>query len=84
MRAKPGEFIGAGLSQQVLKKQGTLRLTARDIFYTQKFRCRRQYGDIDFEIQQMNETQLVSIGYSYHFSKGKKDCAGKKNSRQRK
>ena len=33
MRAKPVGFMGAGLSQQVLKNQGTLRLTVRDIFH---------------------------------------------------
>lgn len=72
MKAKPVGFLGAGLSQQVLKNAGTLRLTIRDIFYTQKFRGRSQYGNVDFTFQEINETRIVSIGFSYRFTKGKK------------
>ena len=72
VRTKPVSFIGAGLSQQVLKNQGTLRLTARDIFHTQIFRGVSKYGNVDFELEQRNESQLVTIGFSYRFSKGKK------------
>jgi iron complex outermembrane receptor protein len=72
MRARRIGFVSAGFSQQVLKNQGTLRLTARDIFHTQKFRGRSQYGNVDFEINQVQETQVVTIGFSYRFSKGKK------------
>jgi outer membrane receptor protein involved in Fe transport len=72
LRAKPVGFIGAGLSKQVLKNQGTLRLTARDIFYTQKFRGKAQYGNVDFDIEQFGESRVVSVGFSYRFNKGKK------------
>jgi hypothetical protein len=72
MRVKAVGFVGAGLSQQVMKNAGTLRVTARDIFFTQRFRGRSQYGNVDFQIEQVNETQVVSIGFSYRFSKGKK------------
>jgi hypothetical protein len=72
MRAKPIWFVGAGLSQQVLKNQGTIRLTLRDIFYTQKFRGRSQYGNVDFDFQEINESRVVSLAFSYRFSKGKK------------
>jgi hypothetical protein len=65
-------FIGAGLSQKILKNQGTLRLTARDIFHTQRLKGSSQYGNVDFTIQQVSETQVVSLGFSYSFSKGKK------------
>jgi hypothetical protein len=72
MRVRPVGFIGAGLSQQVLKNQGTIRLTARDIFWTQKLKGITQYGNVDFEMNQISETQVVTIGFSYSFSKGKK------------
>ncbi len=36
IRVKPVGMIGAGISQQILKNKSTIRLTARDIFYTQK------------------------------------------------
>ncbi|HTE27263.1 TonB-dependent receptor [Flavitalea sp.] len=72
MRAKSVGFIGAGISQQIFKGKGTIRLTARDIFYTQKFRGVARYGNVDVELKQVAETQVVSIGFSYNFSKGKK------------
>jgi outer membrane receptor for ferrienterochelin and colicin len=72
MRAKPVGFMGAGLSQQVMKNRGTLRLTVRDIFYSQKFKGKSQYGNVDFDFQEINESRVVSIGFAYRFSKGKK------------
>lgn len=72
MRAKPIAFMGAGISQQVLKGQGTLRFSVRDIFHSQKFRGRSQYGNVDFEINQTNESRVASIAFSYRFAKGKK------------
>jgi hypothetical protein len=72
MRVKPLGMVGAGLSQQILKNQGTIRLTARDIFHSQVFRGLSQYGNVDFQLNQVNESQVVTIGFTYSFSKGKK------------
>ena len=72
MRAKSVGFMGVGLSQQVLKGKGTLRLTVRDIFYTQRFRGESRYGNVDFNFQQVNESRVASVGFTYRFSKGKK------------
>jgi hypothetical protein len=72
MRVRPVGFVGAGLSQQILKGQGMLRLTARDIFWTQRLRGVTQYGNVDFEMRQVAETRVVTISFSYSFSKGKK------------
>ncbi len=72
MRAKPIGFLGLGLSQQILKNQGTLRFSVRDVFRTQVFKGRSQYANVDFNIRQVNETQVASIAFSYRFAKGKK------------
>ncbi|HYO23133.1 MAG TPA: TonB-dependent receptor [Flavisolibacter sp.] len=72
MRTNPVGFIGAGISQQILKNQGAIRLTARDIFWTQRLRGVTQYGNVDVVMNQISETQVVTIGFSYSFSKGKK------------
>ncbi len=80
MRVKPVGFIGAGLSKQVMKNKGTLRLTARDIFHTQKFRGIVKYGNVDFNLQEVNDSQVVSIGFTYRFSKGKKIAPTKRTS----
>ncbi|HEX2534261.1 MAG TPA: outer membrane beta-barrel protein, partial [Chitinophagaceae bacterium] len=72
MRARPIGFVGVGLSKQILKNQGTLRLSVRDIFYTQKFRGVSRYANVDFNFEEINESRVASIGFSYRFSKGKK------------
>ena len=72
MKAKSVWFLGAGLSQQVMKNKGTVRLSVRDIFYSQKFRGESKYGNVDFNLQQATESRVVSVGFTYRFSKGKK------------
>jgi hypothetical protein len=72
MRTNAVGFIGAGISKQILKNAGTLRLTARDIFWTQRLRGVTQYGNVDVVMRQFSETQVVTIGFTYSFSKGKK------------
>lgn len=72
MRVKPLGFVGAGLSQQVMKGQGMLRLTVRDIFYTIRFNSESRYGNVDFNFQQVSDSRVVSLGFTYRFSKGKK------------
>ena len=44
----------------------------RDIFYSQKFRGESKYGNVDFNFQQATESRVVSVGFTYRFSKGKK------------
>lgn len=78
MRVRPVGFIGAGLSQQVLKNKGVIRLTARDILRTQKLKGITQYGNVDVEMRQVSETQIVTVGFSYSFSKGKKTAPVKR------
>jgi hypothetical protein len=72
MKAKATGFVGAGLSQQVLKGKGTLRFTIRDIFYTQKFSSVSRYGNVDFNFQQVGDSRVAALGFTYRFSKGKK------------
>ena len=72
MRTKAIWIIGAGLSQQVMKGKGMVRLTVRDIFYTQQFRGESRYGNVDFNLHQQAETRVVSLGFTYRFNKGKK------------
>ncbi|RYZ53307.1 MAG: TonB-dependent receptor, partial [Chitinophagaceae bacterium] len=72
MRVKPIGGVGAGLSQQVMKGQGTLRLTVRDIFHSVRSNTESRYGNVDFNFQQYADTRVVSLGFTYRFSKGKK------------
>lgn len=71
-RAKAVGFLSAGLSRQLMEGRGVLRLTVRDILYSQRFRGQSRYGNVDFNFQQTTESRVVSLGFNYRFSKGKK------------
>jgi outer membrane receptor for ferrienterochelin and colicin len=71
-KAKAIAFMGAGLSQEVMKGKGLLRFTVRDIFYSQRFKGESKYGNVDFNFQQTTESRVVALGFTYRFSKGKK------------
>jgi hypothetical protein len=71
-KAKAIAMMGAGLSKQVMKNKGTVRLTVRDIFFSQRFRADARYGNVDFQVQDMNDSRVVALGFTYRFSKGKK------------
>lgn len=72
MRIEPIFIMGAGISQKILKNKGTIRFTARDMFHTQKMKGSSRYSNVDFEIRQVAETQVFTLGFTYNFSKGKK------------
>ena len=72
MRTNPVGQVSAGVSKQILKSKGTIRLSVRDIFWTQRLRGVTHYGNVDVEMRQVSETRVATIGFTYSFSKGKK------------
>lgn len=70
--------LNAGFSQTILKEKGTLRLNVRDIFFTQQFNGSSKYGDVDAAFQERNDSRVVTIGFTYRFSKGKINGGPKK------
>jgi hypothetical protein len=71
MRMESMGMLSAGFSQQVLKSKGTLRLTVRDIFYTQRASATSRYGNVDAAFQEVRDSRVASLAFSYRFSKGK-------------
>jgi len=63
--------VGMGITKQVLKGKGTLRLSARDIFLTQKINGTSRFSNIDAAFQQRRDSRQVALGFTYRFSKGK-------------
>jgi hypothetical protein len=63
--------LNLGFSQNILKDKGSLRLGVRDILYSQKFRGQTKYGNVDAAFQQQNDSRVVTLGFTYRFSKGK-------------
>jgi outer membrane receptor protein involved in Fe transport len=70
---KAGQMGGLniGFSQQIMKDQGSLRLNIRDVFYTQQFRGTAKYGNVDASFQERSDSRVVTLGFTYRFSKGK-------------
>jgi len=70
---KIGDFgqVNMGMSKQVLKNKGTVRLSLRDAFYTNNVGGKIKYSDIDAAFQQKRSSRQVTVGFSYRFSKGK-------------
>jgi iron complex outermembrane recepter protein len=73
-------MMSVGLSQQVMKGKGTLRLNVRDVFFTQVIRADINYGSVDAAFQSRNDSRVANIGFTYRFSKGKMNGATKKRS----
>ena len=72
--------VDAGLSKQVLKNKGSIKLNFNDIFASAVFKGYSRYGTVDANFREVNYRRSVSINFSYRFSKGKlKAGAGKRS-----
>lgn len=70
--------VGMGISKTVFKGKGTFRLSARDIFFTQKISGTSRFGTIDAAFQQQRDSRQVAFGFTWRFSKGKMNAAPKR------
>jgi iron complex outermembrane recepter protein len=78
MRLNAMGLVSVGFSQQLLQNKASLRLSVRDVFYTQRARATIDYGNVDAAMQEVRDSRVVSIGISYRFSKGKINNTKKK------
>jgi len=63
--------VNAGVSKQVLKNKGSVRLNVRDIFAGGVFKGYSKYGTVDATFKDVNDSRAVSLTFTYRFSKGK-------------
>lgn len=85
-KAEDGQFIiqgfgqaSAGIGKQVLKNKGTIKLNARDIFWSQKIDGQIKYGNVREHFYQYRDSRVISLSLQYRFGKPMKD-AGKRKS----
>jgi outer membrane receptor protein involved in Fe transport len=71
LRSKPVGVVIAGLSKQIMNNNGTIRVSIRDVFYTQRLRATANYGNVDMAFQEVGDSRAIVIGFSYRFAKGK-------------
>lgn len=77
-KSRPMGGMNIGFSQQVIKGKGTIRLTVRDVLWSQRFRGSSKYGTVDAAISERNDSRVVNIGFSFRFAKGKMNGGPKK------
>lgn len=63
--------VNFGVSKQVLKNKGLVRLNLRDAFNTTNFKGSSRYGDVDAQFQNYNFQRAVTLSFTYRFNKGK-------------
>lgn len=68
---KPMGVASFGISKQIWKDAGTVRLNVRDIFYSQRFRAVSKYGNVDAAFQERQDSRVLTLGFTYRFNKGK-------------
>ena len=67
--AMPMGVVSFGVSKQVLKSKGTIRLNISDPFYIQKFKGYTKFGEIDADIRSEWDNRRVGLNFSYRFGK---------------
>jgi len=79
IHAKPFGMMSLGLSKQVMKNKGTVRINLRDVFKSQNFRGESKYSNIDAAFQEHRDSRVVNIGFTYRFNKGKMNNTKKRS-----
>ncbi|HMO32288.1 MAG TPA: outer membrane beta-barrel family protein [Lacibacter sp.] len=71
-------MLNFGASTPMLKGKGTLRLSVRDLLWTQRINGKVQFGNIDAAFQQLNDSRTATLSFTYRISKGKVNGNGRR------
>ncbi len=71
-------LMNIGVSKQIMKGKGSLRLNVRDVLYTQKINGESRFSNIDASFQQKRDSRVANLGFTYRFSKGKVNAQKRK------
>ena len=66
---EPFGQLSTGVSNQVLKSKGTIRLTLRDIFYSQKMEGLTQFQQANEYFKLKLDTRVATLDFTYRFGK---------------
>ncbi len=68
----PQGELGAGISKQVLKGKGTVRLNVRDIFWTQNYSGYSNFQNSDEPFEVKWDSRVVRLSFTWRFGKAMK------------
>ena len=74
---EPTGQVSIGGSRQVLKAKGTIRLTVRDIFYTQAMEGFTVFRQADEYFKIKRDSRVCTVAFNYRFGKSYKTPAGR-------
>lgn len=72
---KPTGQLAVGFSKQVLRNKGTLRLTVRDLFYTQAMAGLTDFLQTKEYFKLQRDTRVATLSFSWRFGKAMKQTA---------
>ena len=65
----PTGQVSAGVSKQILNSKGTLRLSGRDIFYTQVMAGLTHFESVIEYFSLKRDSRVVTLSFTYRFGK---------------
>ncbi len=68
----PTGQVGVGISKQVLKNKGSLKLTARDIFYTQDMEGFTVFNQATEYFRLQRDTRVINLAFTWRFGRQNK------------
>jgi len=78
-RIKALGAVNFGASMPLLKNKATIRLSVRDIFWTQKVTGESRFGNVDAAFRMIPDSRTAGLSFSYRLSKGKLNNSKRKN-----
>ncbi len=64
-------MLNLGASMPLFKNKATIRLSVRDVLWSQKIKGSSKFGNIDANFQQFQDSRTAGISFTYRLSKGK-------------
>lgn len=62
--------LNFGVNQPIMKNKGSIRFGVRDVLWSQKIKGSSRYGTVDAAFRQQQESRVISLNFTYRFSKG--------------
>lgn len=76
---KPFGQVSAGISKLILKNKATVKLSVRDIFYTQTIYGAITYQNVRENFIQSRDARVVNLSFNYRFGKPLKEARKRTN-----
>lgn len=85
-KSKDGQFsigafgqVSAGVSKQLLQNKASIKLSVRDLFFTQRIDGHIYYQNVHEHFLQSRDSRVVNLSFSYRFGKPLKEASRKNN-----